>query len=219
VWSFERNSSGANLTALPDCLWWAMTTMTTVGYGDHYPVTVGGRMVAVAIMVIGVAFIGAVATLMAFGLGHRYAQRLEEAVRQVQTSVAQAGAGVDLATEAAQAELAAIEEGLIGVPDDDSAASLTWLLARLGWHPVASEDGLGWAHAGVRLRLQVQPAAGFTGPLTFPSGDRERTARIGREATRHGFDRSGGIEHNQVRLCTPSGFEVALTVSAGAALS
>jgi voltage-gated potassium channel len=219
VWSFERRSPEANLTAFPDCLWWAMTTMTTVGYGDHYPVTVGGRVVAMTIMVIGVAFIGAVATLMAFSLGHRYAQRLEEAVRQVQASVEQTSASVDLATEEAQAELAAIEEGLVAVPDDASAASLTWLLARLGWHPVASEDGLGWAHAGVRLRLQVQPAAGFAGPLSFPSGDPSRTERIGREATRHGFDRSDGIANGRVRLRTPSGFEVGLTVSAGVALS
>jgi len=42
----ERRSPDANLTSLGDALWWASTTITTVGYGDRYPVTGTGRLVA-----------------------------------------------------------------------------------------------------------------------------------------------------------------------------
>jgi voltage-gated potassium channel len=46
-----------------DGVWWAITTVTTVGYGDNYPVTDGGRMIAMAIMAVGIGF---VALLTAF---------------------------------------------------------------------------------------------------------------------------------------------------------
>jgi voltage-gated potassium channel len=54
----ERGKPGANINTIGDALWWAATTITTVGYGDHYPVTVQGRAVAVALMVLGIALLG-----------------------------------------------------------------------------------------------------------------------------------------------------------------
>lgn len=45
----------SNIRAAYDALWWSITTVTTVGYGDHYPVTVGGRVIAVALMGVGIA--------------------------------------------------------------------------------------------------------------------------------------------------------------------
>ncbi len=48
-----------------DALWWAVVTMTTVGYGDVYPVTATGRYVAVAVMVVGVSLLGAVTATVA----------------------------------------------------------------------------------------------------------------------------------------------------------
>ena len=42
----------------PDAVWWSIVTMTTVGYGDFYPSTIGGRIVGVGVMVLGIGFLG-----------------------------------------------------------------------------------------------------------------------------------------------------------------
>ena len=56
----EQDAAGANIRSFGDALWWSATTVTTVGYGDFYPVTTTGRLVAVALMVVGIASIGAI---------------------------------------------------------------------------------------------------------------------------------------------------------------
>ena len=53
----ERGAPHANINSFGDSLWWACTTITTVGYGDRYPVTAAGRTVAVLLMMIGIALL------------------------------------------------------------------------------------------------------------------------------------------------------------------
>ena len=60
VTMFERNADGSNIRSLGDALWWTTETVSTVGYGDFYPVTVPGRIVAVALFVNGIALLSAV---------------------------------------------------------------------------------------------------------------------------------------------------------------
>ena len=48
-----------------DSLWWAFTTVSTVGYGDSYPVTTAGRLVAAALMTVGVSLFGVVTASLA----------------------------------------------------------------------------------------------------------------------------------------------------------
>lgn len=63
----EQSAAGATITSYGDAVWWAVSTVSTVGYGDVYPVTTGGRMVAGVLMVVGVAVFGtATATLAAW---------------------------------------------------------------------------------------------------------------------------------------------------------
>jgi voltage-gated potassium channel len=57
----ERTAARANITTFSDALWWAVSTISTVGYGDHYPVTGAGRAVGIVLMIAGVAIFGIVA--------------------------------------------------------------------------------------------------------------------------------------------------------------
>jgi len=61
----ERNAPDASIVTFGDALWWAATTMTTVGYGDTYPVTGRGRLIAVALMIGGIALLGTVTATLA----------------------------------------------------------------------------------------------------------------------------------------------------------
>jgi voltage-gated potassium channel len=61
----ERGADDANITSFGDAVWWASTTVTTVGYGDRFPVTGEGRVVAVALMLVGIALVGSVTAAVA----------------------------------------------------------------------------------------------------------------------------------------------------------
>ena len=61
----ERGVHDANITSFPDAMWWGGTTITTVGYGDRYPVTGEGRLVAVALMLTGIALLGVITAALA----------------------------------------------------------------------------------------------------------------------------------------------------------
>jgi voltage-gated potassium channel len=60
----ERAADGAKILNFGDSLWWAFITITTVGYGDYYPVTLEGRLIAVALTVSGISLIGLVTVTM-----------------------------------------------------------------------------------------------------------------------------------------------------------
>lgn len=60
VLSAERGAPGSNITSFGDAVWWSVVTISTVGYGDYYPVTVTGRLVAVVLMLGGIALLSSV---------------------------------------------------------------------------------------------------------------------------------------------------------------
>lgn len=62
---FEENAKGSNIHNYPDALWWAIVTVTTVGYGDRFPTTGGGRAVAVILMLVGIGLIGVLTATVA----------------------------------------------------------------------------------------------------------------------------------------------------------
>jgi len=65
VLQFESHSPDANITSGGGALWWAVVTITTVGYGDKFPVTAGGRITGLFVMFMGVGIIGSLASILA----------------------------------------------------------------------------------------------------------------------------------------------------------
>jgi voltage-gated potassium channel Kch len=65
VLAFENSAPAANIQTATQGLWWGVVTMTTVGYGDFYPVTNGGRFVGAYLMIVGVALFGVIAAFVA----------------------------------------------------------------------------------------------------------------------------------------------------------
>jgi len=85
---FEIGAPGANIESFGDSTWWAFVTVTTVGYGDFTPVTVGGRVIAVFIMFTGAAAVGAVTAAVAsrFISSSSQATQTSQAAQAAQTS-------------------------------------------------------------------------------------------------------------------------------------
>jgi len=61
----ERGHPNANISTFGDALWWAVSTMSTVGYGDLYPTTSDGRYIGAGLMIAGIALLGAVTASIA----------------------------------------------------------------------------------------------------------------------------------------------------------
>lgn len=61
----EQNVDGASITNFGDAVWWSLATVTTVGYGDMYPITDEGRLVATFLMIVGISLFGALTALLA----------------------------------------------------------------------------------------------------------------------------------------------------------
>jgi voltage-gated potassium channel len=65
VLQLESQAPNGNIKTGNDALWWSLVTITTVGYGDFFPTTPGGRVAAMFVMVAGVGIIGALASILA----------------------------------------------------------------------------------------------------------------------------------------------------------
>jgi voltage-gated potassium channel len=61
----ERGVEGSNIKTFADGLWWAVTTVTTVGYGDRFPTTTEGRLLAVVLMFMGISLVGVITASVA----------------------------------------------------------------------------------------------------------------------------------------------------------
>ncbi|MCA9089574.1 MAG: ion transporter [Planctomycetaceae bacterium] len=76
---FESQAQPEQFGSIFHCLWWAVVTLTTVGYGDAYPITVGGRVFTFAILLVGLGVISVPAGLVASALAK--ARQLEDQER------------------------------------------------------------------------------------------------------------------------------------------
>lgn len=80
----ERSDPSAHIRNFGDAVWWSITTITTVGYGDFYPVTTKGRLVAVLLMVGGISLIGMITATVATWIVQRVAE--QDTTRQAATA-------------------------------------------------------------------------------------------------------------------------------------
>lgn len=71
VLSVERGKPGSDIETFGTAIWWAIVTMTTVGYGDLYPVTMLGRLIAIPIMIGGITLVGVVTGTLASWITER----------------------------------------------------------------------------------------------------------------------------------------------------
>lgn len=65
VWAFERDAPGASITTPGNAVWWAIVTVTTVGYGDYVPITTGGKVTASVVLMLGILTIAVVTATVA----------------------------------------------------------------------------------------------------------------------------------------------------------
>ncbi|MFJ3176120.1 potassium channel family protein [Streptomyces roseus] len=84
VLSVERDAPRGNIKNLGDAVWWSFTTMTTVGYGDHSPTTGLGRVIAVGLMLSGIALLGVVTANIAAWFISRFER--DDQVERAQTA-------------------------------------------------------------------------------------------------------------------------------------
>lgn len=91
----ERGHPAANIESFGDAAWWAAVTVSTVGYGDRYPVTAEGRAVALGLMLGGIALLGVVTASIASWLIARVQEVENEAEAATRADVAALAARVE----------------------------------------------------------------------------------------------------------------------------
>ena len=117
VLQFESKTEDANIKTGQDAIWWGIVTITTVGYGDRFPVTLPGRITGVFVMLAGVGIIGALASILASLLVPPAKTEEEQAADDATAEAARADVARDseaVVTELARlrAEIAELREAI-----------------------------------------------------------------------------------------------------------
>jgi voltage-gated potassium channel len=116
VYDAERDAPDASITTFGEALWWTITTISTVGYGDRYPVTFEGRLIASALMVAGIALLGVVTASIASWFVENLRASRAETVERVEGDIDRVQASLD----AVLAQLRTISDRLDALERDRS---------------------------------------------------------------------------------------------------
>ncbi|MEQ9028319.1 MAG: potassium channel family protein, partial [Aggregatilineales bacterium] len=72
IYYFEKDAQPEAFSSIVASMWWAIATLTTVGYGDAYPVTMGGRLFTFVILMLGLGFVSVPSALLAASLSEEF---------------------------------------------------------------------------------------------------------------------------------------------------
>lgn len=78
MYYFERYSQPEDFGSIPAAMWWAFSTLTTVGYGDVTPMTVGGKIFGALITVVGVGMVALPTSILASGFNQQLQRNAKE---------------------------------------------------------------------------------------------------------------------------------------------
>lgn len=182
IYSVESSEPGAMIRDLPTAYWWTFTTLATVGYGDVYPVTGIGRVIAVVVMLYGVGMVAVATGALASWIIEKIGGREEQEYPATKADVDDLRQEISelralLAREYARRE--AHDYTLREVVDED------------GVHPIPSE-----AEAARRAGFG---AAGFTTEgFTAPAGSAEATSNTAPGTAQAGEPADSSTSHEVV---------------------
>lgn len=126
VWLFEREADGSNIHTLGESVWWSVVTVTTVGYGDYFPVTLPGQVTATFIMFIGIVTVAVITAQVASTF-------VDQSARRSAAGAAAAISGAGETSELVAIDAADGPDQALAPPDDvvEAAVTLDELDARL----------------------------------------------------------------------------------------
>ncbi|MGZ4847102.1 MAG: ion transporter [Halobacteriota archaeon] len=123
MYMVEFNNPSGQFDSIPETMWWAIVTLTTVGYGDMIPVTPAGKMIGSIIALIGVAFVALPAGIMGAGFVEEF-HKLREKKQQTTSKPSQSASVADEIRKFALLR----DDGLI--TNDEFEEQKAWLLKR-----------------------------------------------------------------------------------------
>lgn len=103
----ERDAPNATITDFGEAVWWTITTISTVGYGDRFPVTLEGRLVAATLMVTGIALLGVVTASIASWFVENLAQTSQDIVEEIEAELEESERDIEADIIAAQQKASA----------------------------------------------------------------------------------------------------------------
>lgn len=106
----EAGSEGSNINTAEDAIWWTLVTISTVGYGDYYPVTTAGRIISAVVIFTGVSLFAGISGVVASSLLNPKTEQLETSERELQASEEKSQREVALQLTSLQQEVSSLRE-------------------------------------------------------------------------------------------------------------
>ena len=205
IYSVESSEPGAMIRDLPTAYWWTFTTLATVGYGDVYPITGIGRVIAVVVMLYGVGMVAVATGALASWIIEKIGGREEQEYPATKADVDDLRQEISelralLAREYARREAhdytlreVVDEDGVHPVPSEAEAARRAGSRAG-GFGAASGFSAAGFAAAGFTAPGAAEPAS------AAPAASAEATSNTAQGAARAGEPAESSTSH-EVAVC------------------